>query len=221
MSYIQKLVEVEKDELNIYLKQRIDSVIKKEVTDKLDYLNGLLFHAVPDNMNKITVDWSNENQVNNVKSALTKFSKSDITFNQSTDGQIGLNEKEYSLFLDNSIIETLSTRIVRQTPINFPPKIRYVQVEDVISKFMNYIEFLIDLSNSYSNIPSFTIYVSLVGIKGVVFNYTEKDYTTTIKYPDDTLTFQISNPIEKDKSEVQKSIEEAIHKTLVQFEPVE
>ncbi len=221
-SLIKKVEIVNKEEIKNYLVKRIDLVRKNEVTDKLNYLNGILFHSVPDDLFKSPpVDWKNEKQVTLLKKAFSKFSENELSFDAIPDGQIGLNETVYSIVFDNGIIETFSPRIVRQTPINFPPKIRYIQVEAVVSQFMNYLSSLVDISeNCYPVKSSYTIFVTLIGIKGVVFNATEKDYTTTKTFPRTTLTFQINKSTDKDKVTIQKSIEEAIHNTLSEFEPV-
>lgn len=211
-----------KEELNKYLLERIELTLNNEVTDALSYTNGILFHGVPSSLSESDpINWASEDEMMVVKNAITKYTANELIFKQINDGLIGTSEKEYTLLFNNGIIETFSTRAVRQTPINFPPKIRYVQVEAIIENAMKFIEYLMDLSrNFYDEKISFDMYISLIGIKGVVFNVTEKDYTTTVKFPDDTLTFQINSLNNREKEDIQESIKDAFDKTLFQFEPV-
>ena len=211
---------MEKEEILNYIEQRIDLVRANKVTDKLNYSNGLLFHAIP-NADLAPIDWSNTEQVDNVSKAFSKCIKDDISFSEIADGQIGTNKTAFTIVFNKGILETFLPRIVKQTPINFPPKIRYVQVENVVSQCSSFIDSLIDLENNiYSKKTTFTVFITLIGIKGVVFNATERDYTTTVTFPENTLTFQINNPIVMSKEDAKEAIEEAMHKTLYEFEPV-
>ena len=213
---------MKKEELNKYLLERIELAMNKEVTDALSYTNGILFHGVPSSLSESDhINWASEDKMLVVKNAITKYTANELIFNQTNDGLIGVSEKEYTLLFNNGIIEAFSTRVVRQTPINFPPKIRYVQVEAVVENTMKFIEYLMELSENVSaGKVSFDMYISLIGIKGVVFNVTEKDYTTTVNFPDDTLMFQINDINGRKKEDILESIKDSFDKTLFQFEPV-
>jgi len=206
------------EEKNIYIKSRLDLVSNNDVTDQLNYSNGILFHAVPDEVT--ATDLSNKDLIDRINKSLIDWAKNDVIFEKIKDGQIGLSSSNYSLLFTNGIIECFIPRIVKQTPINFPPKIRYIQVENVIDYSMDFINSLIDLTEKELYNKSCTIYITLNGIKGVVFNDTEKDYTTTKAYPKENLTFQINHPGDKNKEQIKESIEDAMDKTLFQYEPV-
>jgi hypothetical protein len=211
---------LEKKEILNYIEQRIDLVISNKVTDKLNYTNGILFHAIP-NTDLTTLDWSNKEQVERISNAFSNCIKDDISFSKINEGQIGTNASAYTIVFNKGIIETFLSRIVKQTPVNFPPKIRYVQVENVVSQCSNFIDSLISIENSISSQKTtFTVFITLIGIKGVVFNATERDYTTTVTFPNNTLTFQINNPIVMSKEDAKEAIEEAMHKTLYEYEPI-
>ncbi|MBL4594157.1 MAG: hypothetical protein JKX68_10125 [Flavobacteriales bacterium] len=47
-------------------------------------------------------------------------------------------------------------------------------------------------------------------------NASDRDYTTTIPLPNETLTFQIN----EEKLFIKDDVEEAIHKKLAEFEPI-
>jgi hypothetical protein len=199
-----------------YLTNRIELFLDKEVTDQLIYSNGILFHAIPNE--EVSMNWNQDMDVTN---AIECYSLGDIQYLTNDDNRIGISDNSYTELTKEGNIEVFIPRVVKQTPINFPPKIRYVQVEQVIKTFTNFIKALKTLIEDNSDIEeSFTVYITLIGIKGVVFNATEREYTTTLKFPDDTLAFQINNPIVKSEEDLRESVEEAIHKTLYEFEPI-
>lgn len=207
--------ELEQEELKKHLTDRFNLVLKNEVTNKINYSNGILFHAIPDVLyEKSPINWSDENLI---KVSLSKLIKSEIEFEEIEKGHIGVSKNDYIILNENGTIEAFLQRIVKQTPINFPPKIRYVQVENIISNFTEFINGLTELMQTcYSGDSPFTVYITLIGVNGVVFNSTDRDYTTTIPFPDETLTFQIN----EDKLFIKDDIEEAIHKKLYEFEPI-
>jgi hypothetical protein len=214
-----KINSVNQKSILQYIQNRINLVKTKQVTNAINYSNGILFHAIPTNFSdknkNITTD-----EAKNVFKHLA-FSGKDSEVREVVNGKIELNNASYNLLLDNEIIESFILGIVKQTPINFPPKIRYVQVESVITHCSGFIDGILKLSkHHYSNKISFTIMITLLGIKDVVFNATDRDYTTTINFPKESLTFQINIPNNKGKEELQESIEEALHKTLYEYDPI-
>ena len=85
-----------KEESINYLQERIDLVLNNEVTGAFKYLNGILFHGVPNMLlESSSIDWNNEDEVLVVKNAITKYSANEVSFDITNNGQIGTNEKEY------------------------------------------------------------------------------------------------------------------------------
>lgn len=182
-------------EMNDFVNSRIESIENKEIDQNLFNLNGTLIQFIPENLiNTSPLNWNNTNQKNLIKGAFRRLSSLETNYSDSNNGIVGYTpNNEYFICFKNGIIETFKYPIIIENTfkVNIGKDFQYIKVENLFYVIRDFIDACkIVQDKIYQSIPSYYIFISLVGVKGVYFSSLDKNYSTTDPFPGKNARFE-------------------------------
>ena len=157
-------------EMKDFVKSRIESVENNEINGNLNNTNGILIQFIPENLiDSSPIDWDNSQQQNLIKRAFRRLSSLETNYSDSNDQIVGYTpNNEYFICFKNGIIETYKHPI--ETDNSFGESYNYIKVENLFYVIRDFIDACkIVQDKIYQSIPSYYIFISLIGVKGAYF----------------------------------------------------